>query len=245
MPVEPMRRHAFAGLLAAAALVAAALPSAPTSAGAAAPAAAEAGKLSAVDILFEAKHLELLGKGAEVAYRIQRTVSDPKMLGEPFSDDIRIGVNAVDPAGKREVVIKIFSGERARDPRVETDMTGNPILVFFLDRSVANFGLVGGGNRNYLKQQFRDALRDRAQVDKVKVDYGGKAVDGFRIVVTPYAEDKNARRMLGYEGSRFTFVVSDKVPGYFVDMASVFESTNKEAPRFEERITLQGTGAVK
>lgn len=212
---------------------------------AALPALAEAAKPSAVDILFEAKHLELLGKGAEAAYRIQRTVSDPKMLGEPFSDDIRIGVNAVDPAGKREVVIKIFSGERARDPRVETDMTGNPILVFFLDRSVSNFGLVGGGNRNYLKQQFRDALRDKADVQPVKIEYGGKSVDGYRVTVTPYADDKNARKMLGYEGSRFTLVVSDAVPGYFVDLSASFESTTKDAPKFEERITLVGAGAVK
>lgn len=245
MNVTSMRGIAGAAGLAVVAMLAVAVSPSHTTAGAAGPATAGAGKLSAVDILFESKHLELMGKGSEVAYRIQRTVSDPKMLGEPFSDDIKIGVNAVDAAGKREVVIKIFSGERARDPRVETDMTGNPILVFFLDRSVANFGLVGGGNRNYLKQQFREALRDRAQVETVKVDYEGKSVDGYRIVVTPYADDKNARRMLGYEGSRFSFVVSAAVPGYFVDMASVFESTNKDAPKFEERITLQGAGGVK
>jgi hypothetical protein len=209
------------------------------------PALADAVKQSAVDLLFETKHLELVGKGAEVAYRIQRTVSDTKMLGEPFSDDIKVGVNAVDAAGKREVVIKMFSGDRARDPRVETDMTGNPILVFFLDRSVMNFALVGGGNRNYLKQQFRDALRDKADVQKVKIEYGGKSVDGYRIVVTPYANDKNATRMLGYEGARFSFVVSDAVPGYFVDLLSTFDNAAKEAPRFEERITLVGAGAVQ
>lgn len=208
-------------------------------------AVADAGKQAAVDMLFESKHLELMGKGSEVVYRIQRTVSDAKMLGEPFSDDIKIGVNAVDPAGKREVVIKIFTGDRARDPRTETDMTGNPILVFFLDRAVSNFGLVGGGNRNYLKQQFRDALRDKADIEKVKIEFGGKSVEGHRISVTPFAEDKNARRMLGYEGSRFSIVISDAVPGYFVDMFAKFESSAKDAPRFEERITLAGTGAIK
>ena len=70
------------------------------------PAGADPAKGTAVDILFESKHLELMGKGAEVKYRLQRTVSDAKLLGEPFSDDIRIGVNAVEPDGKREVVIR-------------------------------------------------------------------------------------------------------------------------------------------
>jgi len=212
---------------------------------AAAGAAADAAKKSAVDILFESPHLSLMQKGSEAAYRIQRTVSDAKLLGEPFSDDIKIGVKAVDTQGKREVEIKVFSGERARDPRIETEMTGNPILVFFLDRSVMNFALVGGGNRNYLKQQFRDALRTKADIQEAKVAYEGQTVDGYRVTVTPFADDKNASKMMGYEGSRFSFLVSDKVPGYFVEMTSSFESKLPDAPKFEERVSLAKVEGLK
>lgn len=202
-------------------------------------------KRSAVDLLFESKHLELLGKGMEATYRLDRTVSDAKLVGEPFSDGIRVGVKDVDASGKREVVVHLFTGERARDPHTETELTGNPLLVVFLDRAVSNFAIVGGGNRNYLKQQFREALRDKADVQPAKVEVGGKAVDGYRITVTPFATDKNAQRMLGYEGSKFTFVVSDAVPGYFVDLHAGYESTTKEAPKFEERIKFAGAGAMK
>ena len=208
-------------------------------------AAADPVKRTAVDLLFESKHLELLGKGMEATYRLDRTVSDAKLVGEPFSDDIRVGVKDVDQSGKREVVVRLFTGERARDPHTETDLTGNPLLVVFLDRSISNFAIVGGGNRNYLKQQFRAALRDNADVQPAKVEFGGKTVDGYRITVTPFANDKNAQRMLGYEGSKFTFLISDKVPGYFVDLHAGFESTTKEAPKFEERIKLVGAGAMK
>lgn len=209
------------------------------------PAAADPVKRTAVDLLFESKHLDLLGKGMEAVYRLDRTVSDAKLVGEPFSDDIRVAVKDVDASGKREVVVRLFTGERARDPHTETDLTGNPLLVVFLDRSVSNFAIVGGGNRNYLKQQFRDALRDKADVQPTKVEYGGKSVDGYRITVTPFVTDKNAQRMLGYEGSKFTFVISEAVPGYFVDLHAGFESTTKEAPKFEERIKLVGAGAMK
>lgn len=202
-------------------------------------------KRTAVNLLFESKHLELLGKGMEARYRLDRTVSDAKLVGEPFSDDIRVGVKDVDAAGKRDVIVHLFTGERARDPHTETELTGNPLLVVFLDRAVSNFAIVGGGNRNYLKQQFREALRDKADVQPAKLDVDGKSVDGFRITVTPFATDKNAQRMLGYEGSKFTFLVSDAVPGYFVDMHAGFESTNKQAPTFEERIKYAGSGAMK
>lgn len=202
-------------------------------------------KRTAVDLLFESKHLELLGKGMEARYRLDRTVSDAKLVGEPFADDIRVGVKDVDASGKREVVVHLFTGERARDPHTETELTGNPLLVVFLDRSVSNFAIVGGGNRNYLKQKFREALLDKADVQPAKVEYGGKSVDGYRITVAPFATDKNAQRMLGYEGSKFTFVISDAVPGYFVDLHAGFESTVKDSPKFEERIKLVGAGAMK
>lgn len=208
-------------------------------------AVADAVKRTAVDLLFESKHLELLGKGMEARYRLDRTVSDAKLVGEPFSDDIRVGVKEVDANGKRDVIVHLFTGERARDPHTETELTGNPLLVVFLDRSVSNFAIAGGGNRNYLKQKFRESLLDKADVQPTKVEYGGKSVDGYRITVTPFATDKNAPRMLGYEVSKFTFVVSDAVPGYFVDLHAGFESTTKEAPKFEERIKLVGSGAMK
>lgn len=207
--------------------------------------AADPVKRTAVDLLFESKHLELLGKGMETTYRLDRTVSDPKLLGEAFSDDIRVGVKDVDAAGKREVVVRLFTGERARDPHTETELTGNPLLVVFLDRSVSNFAIVGGGNRNYLKQKFREALLDKAEVQPAKVEFDGKTFDGYRITVAPYAADKNAQRMLGYEGSKFTFLVSDAVPGYLVDLHGVFESSVKDSPKFEERIKLVGAGAMK
>ncbi|MEQ1711653.1 MAG: hypothetical protein ABL908_09640 [Hyphomicrobium sp.] len=208
-------------------------------------ASADPVKRTAVDLLFESKHLELLGKGVEATYRLDRTVTDANLVGEPFSDDIKVAVKDVDAGGKREVVVRLFSGERARDPHTETDLTGNPLLVVFLDRSVSNFGLVGGGNRNYLKQQFRDALRDKADVQPAKVEFDGKTVDGYRITVTPFLGDKNAQKMLGYEGSKFAFLISDAVPGYFVELHAGFVSSVKDAPKFEERIKLVGTGAMK
>lgn len=202
-------------------------------------------KPSAVDVLFERQHLANLEKGAEVSYRFQRTVSDAKLLGEPFSDDIKIDVTQVSEAGKRAVEVRVFTGDRARDPQKITDVTGNPILVVFLDRAVNNFSLIAGGNRAYLKNGFRIGLREKAVIEQVKADYQGQSVDAYRITVTPFAGDKNAQKMSGYDGSRFTFVVSEAVPGWFVEMVSTYESTIKEAPRLEERFTLAGVGGGK
>lgn len=194
---------------------------------------------TAVDVLFERKHLDALEKGTELAYRFERTVSDPKLLGEAFSDDIKIGVNKVSDAG-RELAVQIFSGERARDLQTIPDMTGNPLLVVFLDRSVLNMSRLSGAQGPYLKGAFRTALREKATIEPTKIDYAGKTVDGYKIALAPYASDPNASKLQGYEGSRFSFVVSEAVPGHFVELISIFESTMPEMPKLEERITVAG-----
>ncbi len=209
------------------------------------PAAAAPPAKSVAEILFETKHLSSLPNGAETKYRFQRVVSDEKMLGAPISDDIALAVTKLNADGTREVTMKVFTGERARDPEVVPDLTGNPVLVFFLDRSVNNFSSLAGGNRNYLKGKFRDGLREKAKIEAAKITFNGKAVDGWRIKVSPYDNDPNALRMLGYEGAEFTFLVSDALPGYIAELVAHYESGIKDAPKLEERITLAGIGGAK
>jgi len=193
---------------------------------------------NAAEILFQRKHLELLKKGSEVAYRFQRTVSDTKLLGEPFSDDIKIGVTNVKPDETRDLEVKIFTGDRARDPAVFPDLTGNPLLIFYLDRTATNMSQLAGGERNFFKGKMRAALGDKATVEAVKVDVGGKSVDGYKVTVAPFVGDRNAAKMQGFDNARFAITVSDAAPGYLVDMVATYESSVKEAPRLEERISL-------
>lgn len=199
---------------------------------------------TAVDLLFEAKHIDGLDKGAELKYHFERKVSDEKLLGAPFTDDISIKVMDVTPAG-RQLLMQIFTGERARDPQNVPDFTGNPLLVLFLDRSVNNYSLLGGGDKPYLKGVFRKSFLDKAKVEPAKVEYAGKTVDGFKITVVPYEGDRNAAKMQGYERSKFTFLLSPAVPGHFVEFISVLESTQEKLPRIEERMAIDGAQGGK
>jgi hypothetical protein len=211
----------------------------------AAGAGAEIAKPSPVDILFERKHLSNVEAGKDLVYKFERTVSQAELLGQPFTDDIKIEVKKATADGKRDVVVKVFSGDRARDPHPIDELTGNPILVVFLDRAVASYMSVAGGKIAYLKDKFRSAIRERATVEAVKVKVGDATVDGQRVTVQPYAGDLNAAKMRGFENSKFSFVLSDAVPGQFVEMDALYENTAKDAPRLEERTSLVGAEVVK
>lgn len=206
--------------------------------------AAAAEPVKPVEGLFYGKHLKLTKMGSELKYRFQRSVSHEKILGTPFSDDVKLDIVGVKDEDKRDFEFNVFSGERQREPIADHDREGNPLLLWYLDRAVAGYRQLAGGGLTYVKSRFMAALKD-ATSEPVKVDVDGRSVDAFRMTLQPYAKDPNAAKMMGYENSTFVIVYSDAVPGYFVDMSSVYENTDKNAPRLEERISFAGEGEKK
>ena len=201
---------------------------------------------SVSDLLFEQKDLDGLKAGDTLTYRFQRTVSERKSLGAPFSDNILVSIKKVaEEDNLRDVDLQIFTGDRARPVQELPHRTGNPVLVVFLDRVVNNFAAMAGGKTQYLKNRMRVDMRENPKIESAKIKFGGKTIEGYRVTMTPFIKDPNRHKMYGYEGSRFDVLVSDAVPGRIVEMAAVFESPLDGAPRLEERIRLSEDGATK
>ncbi len=197
------------------------------------------------DILFERPHIASVAPGTDLVYKFERKPSDPKVMGEGFTDDITVKILSDGAPGKKNVRLQIYSGDRARDPQDITDMDGNPMLIVYLDNAVSHFRLLAGGDAAYLKGMFKKSLGDDATITPVKIDYKGQSVDGYRISLTPYINDPAKPRMNGYEGSTFTITLSDKIPGYFAKMVSDYTNTNKTVATLVETTTLEGVGDVK
>ncbi len=207
------------------------------------PAAAEQPK--PVDAIFNSRHLDMVPQSNEVKYKFERSVSDERLLGAPFSDDVLISVLKVSEQGDRDVKVTVFTGDRQRPQVKHEGLSINPLFIWFLDRSVDNYRLLSGGKQPYLKGKFSRAFEEKAQVEATKIDYQGKSVDGLKITVTPYAGDEAAEKMQGYENSKFTFTMSKDVPGYFVELHSKIESTKAGTGKVEERVSIVELGAIK
>lgn len=208
-------------------------------------AAAAADQPTATNMIFEHKHLANVEQGNEIDYRFNRTVSNAQLLGEPFSDDITLKVVGAKPTGEKDVDMQIYTGERARDLQKIPNVTINPVFIVYFKLAVASLSNLTGAKTTYLQNGFSTGLKDKAKIEPVKVDYKGKTVDAYRITMSPYIDDRDAGKMQGYQGAKFTMIVSDQVPGEIVQVDSVYESTIKAAPRLEERITLHGAEPVK
>ena len=209
------------------------------------PAVSAAETSKSAEVIFDPPHLLMVDKGSEVTYKFERKVSDDKLTGPAYTDEIRVGVFKVAADGKRDVSLQVFTGDRARAPWSETGMTGNPLLLWYLDNCVNQFGSVAGGNRDFLKNTFKTSLRDKSTYEEVKAEYDGKPVDAIRITVMPFVDSKDVKKMRGFEKSKFQLLVSPAVPGYFIELAADYQSTERGSPVVSEKINLVGVGAAK
>jgi hypothetical protein len=69
------------------------------------PAEAATTEPKATDLIFEHKHLAKVEAGKQIDYKFNRTVSDEKMLGQGFSDDITLKVTADKPDNNKDLLL--------------------------------------------------------------------------------------------------------------------------------------------
>lgn len=210
------------------------------------PAAAGASDLpKPTDILFNRPHISNIAAGTVLNYKFLRKPSNEQMLGAGFSDDITVTIESDATEGKKNVLVQMYTGDRARDPQRITGMDGNPMMVVCLDSAVSHFRQLAGGDAAYLKNTFSRYLAEHATIAPVKISYKGENVDGYQITATPYAEDPSRSKMGGFENATFKIVLSDKIPGYLATMIADFNNTDKAAPTLLETTTLEGVGEIK
>jgi len=197
------------------------------------------------DILFNRPHIASVAAGTVLDYKFVRKPSSEKLLGVGFTDDITVKIESDGAPGKKNVLVQMYTGDRAREPQRITDMDGNPMLVVYLDGAVSHFRELAGGDSAYLKHMFSQYLGKGATIAPVKIMYKGQEVDGYQVTATPFADDPARAKMNGFENATFKIALSDKIPGYFAQMVSDYKSSDKSAPSLLETTTLEGVGAVK
>ena len=199
----------------------------------------------ATTMIFDHKHLSNVDPGKEVAYKFHRTVSNPQVLGLPFSDDITLKVVAAKPTGEKDVDLQIYTGERARDLQKLPNLTINPVFLVYFNQAVNSFSMLAGGQRPYLTRLFSNGFKEKAKVEPVKVDYKGQKIDAWRVSTVPYAGDPQEAKMEGWEGAEYVLVLSNQVPGEIVDLIAKYKNKYPGDLRLTERITLDGVTGLE
>jgi hypothetical protein len=160
---------------------------------------------TAETLLFQTNHLKNVHAPATLRYTFHKEGS-----AEPgFDDQVQLVLSTSRPAA----TLQFLTGPRQYTAPAVDDPEGNPVLLGFLEHDIAEMQRLTGGSSAYFRKRIRLALAESAQVQPRHFTYAGKDIDGREIVIEPYANDPMRARFEQYVGKRYTFIVSDKVPG--------------------------------
>ncbi|ERJ18484.1 hypothetical protein SSPSH_002565 [Salinisphaera shabanensis E1L3A] len=167
-------------------------------------------------LLFMTDHLQNLQPPATLDYEFSHRADD----GESYDDRVVLDIEQGDGAGK-QVAVDFLSGDRHRYVPDVGNARGNPIIMMFLQNDVSTLAQRTGGSWRYFQRQIKFALQDKAQVTQETARFDGNTVAVKRIQLLPYASEKTHReKMAGAAQRRYTFVLSDDVPGGVLEISA-------------------------
>ncbi|MGF6753699.1 hypothetical protein P3T16_001086 [Paraburkholderia sp. GAS42] len=121
----------------------------------------------------------------------------------------------------------------------------NPVILYFLERDIAEMEQLTGGQRRYFQRRVRLALAAGPPITPVVTEVGGKPVKAQKIVIQPYLDDPNAARFAQYTGKRYTFIIADEtVPGRVMSIRTEVPGANNDFAHPLQTETLSFTGAL-
>jgi hypothetical protein len=189
----------------------------------------------AEQLLFETNHMQSLQSPVTLTYSYQKEA----VAETGFNDQVQIEVKKINPDKSVAVSTHFLSDERNLPIADLEQASGNPALLGFLERDIAEMKQHTGGSTNYFRKRIRMALANEQELHPVRFVYAGKERQGKEVRIQPYLNDPMHDHFPDYEHKSYVFVFSDDVPGGLYQIRSSFEgSTAQKQPGIVETLTL-------
>src|SRR5262245_59755825 len=159
--------------------------------------------------IFMSNHLANVRPPATLQYRYVKGGS----MEPGFEDRVTLKLSARADRSCCTANADFLSGSRRLAlPEVEA-AEGNPVLLYFLERDIREMSRLTKGHSSYFRKRIRMAIYQGAEVRELTLPFRGKAVPARQFSVTPYVDDPLRDRFAKLVGKRYTFTLSDAVPG--------------------------------
>lgn len=185
-------------------------------------------------LLFLSNHFDNVRQPVKLLYTYRKEAAAP----DGFEDAVTVDVMQHNADGTASVSAHFLSGTREIPiPPIE-HAQGNPVILGFLERDIAEMKRVTGGSTSYFRKRIRMALAGPAvPVSTVHVTYQGKPVDARQITIHPYADDPLRDRFGALADKGYVFIVSNAVPGNLYRVYTTVASA-KSAPAIDTSLTV-------
>ena len=184
-------------------------------------------------------HLSNIKSPTRLYYEFKKTGS----YEEGFTDSVYLDIVHVNADGTKDADMQYLSGGRQEPygPGNVTHITGNPVLMMYLDGDVRDMNRLTHGNWRYFQRRIKLAFANSAKVEPTELKYNGKMVKGEKITIEPYIHDPRAQQLAQFALKRYVFILSDKVPGTIYQIKSIVpaKAGNAKQPLMEKTLTLE------
>ncbi|WP_354687663.1 hypothetical protein [Cupriavidus necator] len=160
-------------------------------------------------LLFMADHLGNAGAPSDLVYELEKTGS----LVPAKKDTVHVRLARNNAAGGKDLEASVSDGAGAVRLSLDTATKSNPVILYFLEKDIAEMHQLTGGQARYFQKRIRLALARAPEIVPVKMKLDGRQVQAQQIVIQPYLDDPNHERFEKLVGKRYTFVLSEQMPG--------------------------------
>jgi hypothetical protein len=186
--------------------------------------------------IFMSKHLDNVRPPATLHYRYVKSGT----METGFEDRITLKLTARGDRSCCTANAEFLSGARRLAlPEVES-AEGNPVLLYFLERDIREMSRLTRGQSNYFRKRIRMAIYQTAEMRELTLPFRGKQVLARQFTVAPYVDDPLRERFAKLVGKRYTFTLSESVPGGVYAVATQVDAEGGAAPLWIEEMTLEG-----
>lgn len=173
-------------------------------------------------LLFQTNHFDNVKKPTKVSYTYRQEAAAP----DAFTDEASVDILQHNTDGTASVTAHFLSGAREIPiPPIE-HAQGNPVILGFLERDIAEMKRLTGGATGYFRKRIRLALAaPNIGMKKVEVVYDGHQVAAQEITIHPYVDDPLKDRFAKLAEKGYVFIISDAVPGSLYRVYTTLPST--------------------
>ncbi|PWE31214.1 hypothetical protein DDZ14_13560 [Maritimibacter sp. 55A14] len=161
------------------------------------------------DLIFRTGTLDAFAPGDRLEYRSHVARDDAPDAAEDALLEL-----ALAEEGTAARLRRMEDGQ-AR-PVAEFDASvGNPMAMFFLERTVRDVAEATGGSPFYIRNRIKDSLLTPRSIEATQVTWNGAAHAGQTVTLMPFAQDKNRARLGEFADMEIAVTVSPDVPGWY------------------------------
>lgn len=190
----------------------------------------------AAALLFEVPALADVPTGATLVYRFEHTGTRGP-TSAPAESRIELSLRPDGASGRDAAIETVTDGGRHRAGSFPSGV-GNPVLLVVLERDVTEMARQLGGSPYYIRNRIREAIGASAPAAPTRLRYGDREVEGWRIEASPFAQDRHRDKLGDQAAKRYTFVISEAVPGRLHEIRMVTPAPDG-APLVEDRLIFE------